>query len=228
MLKRKTSGEIITLKQGGQVGSFSGYGSVFGNVDSDGDAIAPGAFSISLAEHKAKGTLPRMLFGHERNRPIGDYEVMREDDHGLWLEGQLWVDGDHPNQDALTARRLMQGPGGAGLSIGFYIREDKFDRDSGIRTITQARLMEVSVVTFPANDAANTVGVKTAGDIETVRDFEEFLREAGYSRGQAKAIAARGFKAKGDPREAAPGSEDEPREAAARLLLEGLRGFRAA
>ncbi len=228
MFKRKAHSDSITMKADGPVGAFAGYGSVFGNVDSDGDAIAAGAFSLSLAEHKAKGTLPRMLFGHQRDRPIGDYQVMREDDHGLWLEGQLWVDGDHPNADALTARRLMQGPGGAGLSIGFYIREDKYDRDSGIRTITQAKLMEVSVVTFPANDAANTVGVKAAADIQTPRDFEEFLRDAGFSRGQAKAIAARGFKAKDDSRDATSGSEDDPREAATMLILEALRTVRPA
>lgn len=227
MLLRKSSGENITIKGDGPVGTFSGYGSVFGNRDSDGDVIAKGAFALSLADFRAKGTLPRMLFGHDRNRPIGTYTQMREDDHGLWLEGELWVDGTHPNADAMTARRLMQSPGGAGLSIGFYIREEEIDRTQQIRTITQAKLMEVSVVTFPANELAMTVGVKAAGDIQTPRDFEEFLRDAGFSRGQAKAIAARGFKAKDDPREAASDSEGDPREAATRLF-EALRGFRAA
>ncbi|WP_236697151.1 HK97 family phage prohead protease [Sphingomonas sp. Leaf257] len=46
---------------------FSGYGAVFGNVDSYGDVIAPGAFAKSLTEHQAAGTTPMMFLS---KRPV--------------------------------------------------------------------------------------------------------------------------------------------------------------
>jgi hypothetical protein len=50
----------------------------------------------------------------------------------------------------------------------------------------------VSPVTFPANSEARITGVK-AGDISCPKDFERFLRDAGFSRKEAKQITARGF-----------------------------------
>jgi HK97 family phage prohead protease len=216
------------MKAEGPEGRFHGYGSTFGNVDSDSDIIMPGAFARSLADAKSKGAMPRMLFGHDRNRPIGDYLDMREDDHGLWLEGQLWVDEPHPNADALTARRMMKSPGGTGLSIGFYVRGEEIDREAGVRKITDAKLVEVSVVSFPANELAMTTGVKAVDWIQTPRDFEEFLRDAGFSRNAAKAIAAGGWKSKGDSRDETPGDADDSRDATAKALDDLLRTIRAA
>lgn len=233
---RKSAGEIV--KQEGAEGHFTGYGSTFGNVDSDADIIAPGAFSKSLADLRSNGQMPAMLFGHDRNRPIGDYLEAKEDNHGLWLEGQLWVDGAHPVADSLTARRMMKGPGGAGLSIGFWVRKDEYDATREIRTITDAKLVEVSVVTFPANELARTSGVKGDNEfqsilreifsmIDTPRDFERFLRDAGCTREQAKAIAAVGWK-KADPRDGAAGGKGDPRDAELDALERLARALRAA
>lgn len=58
----------------------------------------------------------------------------------------------------------------------------------------EKELMEVSLVTFPANELAHVSTVKSADlDLETPRDFECFLRESGFSRSRAKAITAKGF-----------------------------------
>ena len=43
-------------------GQITGYGSVFGVVDDYGDIVAPGAFTKSLSDWKAKGKLPKMLW----------------------------------------------------------------------------------------------------------------------------------------------------------------------
>lgn len=55
-------------------------------------------------------------------------------------------------------------------------------------------------------DALRTAPAAGTPKIETIRDFETFLRDVGgYSHATAKAIAAAGFKATSDPRD-----EDEP------------------
>ena len=67
--------------------------------------------------------------------------------------------------------------------------------DEPRRKLEQVELVEVSVVTFPANGKARVAGIKAADDIRTIRDFEAFLRdEGGFSNAAAKAIASHGFK----------------------------------
>ncbi len=57
-------------------------------------------------------------------------------------------------------------------------------------------MLEVSLVTFPANGKARVEAVKSADSIKTIREFEEFLRDVGgFSNAAAKAVAAGGFKA---------------------------------
>lgn len=171
-------------------GVFEGFGSIFGNVDSYKEIVAPGAFAESLAGWKAAGRLPPILWQHRSGEPIGPYLAMEEQAVGLHVKGQLLVDDV---QRAKEARALMKAKAVNGLSIGFVTREDSYDRVSGIRTLKKVDLWEVSVVTFPANPAAQISSVKSAIDaIETVRDAEAFLRDAGrLSNAQAAAFISR-------------------------------------
>ena len=70
-------------------GSFSGYGSVFDNIDSYGEIVRAGAFEQSLQSWRAKGRLPPMLWNHNRDEPIGVYTKMAEDARGLYVEGRI-------------------------------------------------------------------------------------------------------------------------------------------
>ncbi|MBQ8090994.1 MAG: HK97 family phage prohead protease, partial [Pyramidobacter sp.] len=56
------------------------------------------------------------------------------------------------------------------------------------RRLKEIDLWEVSLVTFPANDAARVTGVK---NLATIQDVEESLRDAGYSRPEAKSLISR-------------------------------------
>lgn len=190
-------------------GEFAGYGAVFGNVDSYGDVIQEGAFSATLADWKAGGKLPPMLLQHggmgvanTDQLPIGKWTKMTEDSRGLYAEGKLI------NLDTELGRTVY----GAlkegvldGLSIGFRAKEFalRSKPEDPRRTLKAVDLVELSVVTFPANGKARISQVKSANEIDTIRDFERFLRDVGgFSNGQAKAIAASGFKAS-DPRDEA-------------------------
>ena len=71
-------------------GIFTGYVSVFGNVDAGGDIVVPGAFADSLAAWKAKGKLPPVLWQHRTGEPLGPFLEMREDAHGSGSRGSCW------------------------------------------------------------------------------------------------------------------------------------------
>lgn len=171
-------------------GVFSGYGSVFGNVDSYKEIVAPGAFAESLAGWKDAGRMPPVLWQHRSGEPVGPFLELREDDHGLWSKGQLLVDDV---VRAKEARALMKAKAVNGLSIGFVTREDSYDRVTGIRTLKKVDLWEISIVTFPANPAAQISSVKSAIDaLETLADAERYLRDAaGLSKAQAVAFVSR-------------------------------------
>ena len=183
-------------------GEFAGYGAVFGNVDSYGDVIQNGAFAGTLADWKDAGKLPPMLLQHggmgvtaTDQLPIGKWTKMSEDGRGLYAEGKLI------NMDTELGKTVY----GAlkegvldGLSIGFRAKEFSLrtQPNEPRRTLKAVDLVELSVVTFPANGKARISQVKSDSEISTVRDFERFLRDVGgFSNAQAKAIAASGFKA---------------------------------
>lgn len=171
-------------------GTFTGFGSVFGNVDSYKEVVAPGAFSETLAAWKQAGRLPPVLWQHRAGEPIGPYVEMEEQPVGLWVKGKLLVEDV---QRAKEARALMKAKAVNGLSIGFVTREDSYDRVTGIRTLKKVDLWEVSVVTFPANPAAQISSVKSAIDaISNFAEAEAFLREVGrLSKADATGFIAR-------------------------------------
>jgi len=186
----------------GSPGEFSGYGAVFGNVDSYGDVIAKGAFRDTLREWKKDKRLPPMLvqhggwgFGDMDGLAIGRWTYMEEDEKGLFVEGKL-VNLD--TERGKTIYGLMKEDVLDGMSIGYRAKEFSLGTKPGEprRTLKKIDLFEVSIVQMPANGQSRVKTVKSARDINTIRDFEDFLRDAGgFSNAQAKAIASRGFKA---------------------------------
>lgn len=183
-------------------GIFEGYGSIFGNVDSYREIVAPGAFSDSLKSWAESGRLPPVLWQHRSGEPVGPHLEMAEDGIGLRLKGQLLVEDV---QRAREARALMKAKAVNGLSIGFVTRDDSYDKVTGIRTLKKVDLWEVSIVTFPANPAAQITTVKNAIDgINSFAEAEAFLREVGrLSKADATGFIAR-FKSlagRGEPDE---------------------------
>lgn len=172
----------------GDDGTFEGYGSVFGVVDSYKEIVVQGAFSESLAALKSAGRMPALLWQHRSGEPIGVYTEMREDSVGLYVKGKLAL----KTARGAEAHELLKMKALSGLSIGFMTREDSFDRVTGVRSLKKVDLWEVSLVTFPANEAARVSAVKTIESIESLADAESYLRDAGgLSKAQATALVSR-------------------------------------
>ena len=183
------------IKAVSEDGLFSGYGSVFGVIDSYKEVVAPGAFAESLSQRT-----PAMLWQHRSGEPIGVYSALREDQTGLYVEGKLAL----KTARGAEAYELLKMGAISGLSIGFVTREDSYDRVTDVRTLKKVDLWEVSLVTFPANDAARVSGVKSIDTIASLADAESYLRDAGgLSRREATAFVSRikSLHGRGDPDE---------------------------
>ena len=167
-------------------GSFRGYGAYFNNTDAYGDIILPGAFTDSVKRHY-NGQTVKMLWQHDYTAPIGRWKTISEDDKGLYVHGQLELEV----QKAREAYVLLKSKAIDGLSIGFVTEDSEPRPKAPGRKLKKLDLWEVSLVTFPANKRAKVGRVKS---ITTIRDLEAALRDAGFSRKDAKAIAAHGFR----------------------------------
>jgi HK97 family phage prohead protease len=141
-----------------------------------------------LAAQKSAGRLPAMLWQHRQAEPIGIYTSMEEDAVGLKVVGQLAL----KTTRGAEAYELMKMGALSGLSIGYVVRDDSWDRLTGVRTLKKLDLYEVSPVTFPMNDASRVSSVKSAiEELEDLKSAEQYLRDAGMSRTEAKAFIAR-------------------------------------
>ena len=176
---------------------FSGYASVFNGMDSYGDTILPGAYDTVIKSiQTGSARMPKMFVNHKSwDLPVGKWLNLSEDSEGLKAEGELTL--GNPNAEALKAS-LEHGTVD-GLSIGFRLEPgdtEVLESDSQkIRVIKNiSELVEISVVTFPADDEARVdlTSVKSALEtINDIRDFENFLRDAGgFSKSLAKAVAS--------------------------------------
>ena len=180
----------LDLRASDDSGEIEGYGSVFGVTDGHGDIVEKGAFAASLAERAQAGDMLPMLWQHNAADIRGVWTSATEDDHGLALKGKL-VSETVAGRDAVAFLRA-----GAirGLSIGYRTKVDEYDRDTGIRTIKEAELWEVSLVTFPANRAAAVTAIKNIDEIDgmSMTDIEQHMRKAWDApRDEAKRVINR-------------------------------------
>ncbi len=214
-----------------KTGEFAGYGAIFGNVDSHGDVIVPGAFKETLEFWKSEGRLPSMKLMHGSmgnmfngdDLPIGKWTVMKEDSRGLYVEGKLSaLDTDIGRRVyALVKDGVLDG-----LSIGYRAIKKTMVRGQGRvkRQLEQVLLSEVSLVDQPSNGLSRIQGgIKSADEltVHEIRELEAVLREAGLSQKDA-VTAVSGFK-KWSQRDVGTPETDLRDEGAADELAEIIR-----
>lgn len=168
--------------------TIEGYASKFNGVDSYGDTIMPGAYAKTLEDRERP---IRMRWNHY-GPVIGKWEILREDEQGLYVKGTL-TPGHSIAEDVYAS--LKHGAVD-GLSIGYRANEDSAEKnDHGGYDLKEIKLIEISVVEEPADLGAKISDVKEFAEliesIESLKDAEACLRDAcGLSRSTAKAMVS--------------------------------------
>lgn len=161
----------LDLKSVTAEGEFTGYASVFDNVDFGRDVVVAGAYKKSLL--KRPPAKVKMLFQHDPSEPIGIWLDLTEDQKGLRAKGKLILETTRGRE----IHALMRAGALDGLSPGFRTVKDRFDRAKGIRYLEEMDVPEISVVTFPLNPRATVASVK-GHDAERARALVAAINRA--------------------------------------------------
>ncbi len=161
-------------------GEFEAIVSVFGNVDSWGDVVAPGAFSDSIAAWKAGPNILPVLWSHRMDDPtynIGEVIDLAEfepgadlpdwvdpwvkEHGGLWVKGRIDTGAD-ASPIAVQALRLLKSRRVTQFSYAY----DEIDsgpievNGAEVWELRKLKLYEVSPTQIGANELTDLIAAK--------------------------------------------------------------------
>ena len=168
MQTKNISGEVKDLDEKGVV-TF--YFSVFGNKDSDGDIVHPGAFLKTFKEQKNR---IRHFKNHRWDQLVGVPLELKEDEYGAITRSQLIL-GTQLGKDTyeeyrakgITEHSFM-------YDVVKYDVDNEDDRESRIRNLRELKLWEVSSLTsWGANEMTHVIDMK---NVELITYFNSLLK----------------------------------------------------
>lgn len=137
--------------------SIRGYALAFGNVDSWGDIIAPGACDDFLASEDAARM--KLCYQHDTREVIGVITAKGVDDVGMWFEADVL-----PTTTGKDVQTLLRAGALDEFSIGYWADRYHFEKVDGyrdqIRVLDAITIIEVSPVTRAANPQAVLTDMK--------------------------------------------------------------------
>ena len=154
IFKQAPIGELLDADE--YAGIVKGYGSYFGNKDSDNDVIMKGAYKKTIAEN---GSRVKYLYQHNMMQPIGKMKEMYEDDKGLVFVAEI-----AKTQLGKDVVELMKSGVLTENSVGIMPMQKENRGD--YREITEVKLYEISAVTLAANEEAKILDVKGNVDVD--------------------------------------------------------------
>ena len=140
-------------------GIVKGYGSIFGNVDSDNDVITKGAYTKTILENRGRIKYYKQ---HDIHTPIGLFDELFEDNKGLGFTARLALNTKE-GKDVMEQIKF-------GLitenSVG--ISAVKKQQKNGFRELTELKLYEISAVSLAANPLAGITDAKSQDQIDYI------------------------------------------------------------
>lgn len=152
-------------------GIVTGYFASFGNIDSDGDMIVPGAFTKTVKENGPSSAKQRILhlYQHDTTKPVSKPNILQEDQKGLFFESKIATTS--VGSDLLKMYEM-------GIitehSIGFKTIKDQ--KREGYNEISEVKLWEGSSVTWGANSDTPVVGLKSLNKDTAIDKLDLFIK----------------------------------------------------
>jgi HK97 family phage prohead protease len=139
------------------------------DTDRVGDIIEAAAWTKGGLKNYLNN--PVILFNHDYNQPIGRAIELSTGDNGLQLKAKIAKSAGHVRE------LIKEGVLGA-FSVGFRVKDAEYLKESDGYKIKDAELLEVSVVTVPANQAATFSLAKSFNSESEYEEFKKTLKDS--------------------------------------------------
>ena len=167
------------------------YALAFGNVDSWGDIIAPGAVDSFLKSEDFSRMA--LCYQHDTREVIGVITDAGVDEKGMWIEADVL-----PTTTGKDVQTLIRAGAIKEFSIGYYADEYHYERREGyaqeIRILDAITVVEVSPVTRAANDKAVLIDAKNEegknnpiNEVKMEQEIKNLQAELKSAQAEAKA-----------------------------------------
>lgn len=166
----------VELKELEDTGELVGYAAVFSNVDRSGEKIVQGAFK-NLDEFVRTGAV---LIGHDWSGVgVATIDSAEQDGYGLLVKA-TWLSTEEAQECRKACIERIRRGKQVGMSIGYRVTDDRETKVDGkyVRELLGIELLEVSIVTVPANPKAQVVEAKDLQDRFKLTDHIKHVNTA--------------------------------------------------
>ena len=155
----------MAVKKGSKSLKIAGYANTI-TKDRAGDVVTAEAWAKGVENYRRN---PVLLYQHKHDSPIGRVDKITVDKKGIFVEAAV-SEAAERNQGIQT---LIRDGALKSFSVGFRVKDGKYNREDDSMMITDVELMEISVVSVPCNQDS-LFSIRKS--FESDSDFEEFKK----------------------------------------------------
>jgi HK97 family phage prohead protease/HK97 family phage major capsid protein len=162
--------ETKEYKKGSKALKIAGYANTTAK-DRAGDIVTAEAWAKGVENYRRN---PVLLFQHKHDCPIGRVENIKVDKKGIYVEGAI----SEAAEKTHGVQTLIKDGALKSFSVGFRVKDGKYNREDDSMLITDVELLEISVVSVPCNqDSLFSIRKSFESDAE-FDEFKKSLKEA--------------------------------------------------
>ena len=157
--------ETKSNKKGSKSLKIAGYANTIVK-DRAGDVVTAQAWAKGVENYRRN---PVLLYQHKHENPIGRVEKITVDKKGIFVEAAVSeaAEKNHGVQTLIKDGALKS------FSVGFRVKDGKYNREDDSMMITDVELLEISVVSVPCNQDS-LFSIRKSFDSEN--DYKEFVK----------------------------------------------------
>ena len=162
--------ETKAFKKGSKGLKIAGYANTTVK-DRAGDVVTAQAWAKGVDNYRKN---PVLLYQHKHDCPIGRVENIIVDKKGIHVEASV----SEAAEKTHGVQTLIKDGALKSFSVGFRVKDGKYNREDDSMTITDVELLEISVVSVPCNQDSLFSIRKSFDSDDEFNEFKKSLKEA--------------------------------------------------
>ena len=165
-----SSFEAKSVSKSSKALKIAGYANTT-TKDRSGDVVTAEAWAKGVENFRKN---PVMLYQHKHDCPIGRFDKITVDKKGIYVEGTV----SEAAEKNFGIHTLINDGALKSFSVGFRVKDGKYNRNDDSMLITDVELLEISVVSVPCNQESLFSVRKSFESSDEYRSFVETFTEA--------------------------------------------------